>query len=149
MTKGFKIIGIATRTTNQGGQSLQDLGKLWTQFYTDDIFGKIPNKISNEIYAVYTDYQGDFTEAYTAIIGVPVSTLDETPEGLLGREFMAEHFKKFTAKGEMPNAIMSTWADIWQREEELNRKYSYDFEVYCDKPQNGAESEVEIFLSVK
>lgn len=149
MTNGFKIIGIATRTTNQGGQSLQDLGKLWAQFYTDDIFGKIPNKISNEIYAIYTDYQSDFTEAYTAIIGVPVSTLDETPESLLGREFMAEHFKKFTAKGEMPNANMNTWADIWQREEELNRKYNYDFEVYGDKSQNGADSEVEIFLSVK
>lgn len=149
MTNGFKIIGIATRTTNQGGQSLQDLRKLWAQFYTDDIFGKIPNKISNEIYAIYTDYQSDFTEAYTAIIGVPVSTLDETPEGLLGREFMAEHFKKFTAKGEMPNANMNTWADIWQREEELNRKYNYDFEVYGDKSQNGADSEVEIFLSVK
>ncbi|MCT6762008.1 GyrI-like domain-containing protein [Riemerella anatipestifer] len=86
---------------------------------------------------------------YTAIIGVPVSTLNEIPNGLVGREFEAENFQKFVAKGEMPNAVMNTWIDIWNRDEELNRKYTYDFEVYGENSQKGQDSEVEIYIATK
>lgn len=149
MTNGFKIIGISTRTTNKDNQAQHDLGRLWEQFYAENIFDKIPNKISNEILTIYTDYKSDFTEDYTTMIGVPVSTLDKIPDGLTGLEFQAENFQKFTAKGEMPNAVVNTWSDIWQRDKELNRKYSYDFEVYGERSQNGEHSEVEIFIATK
>jgi len=149
MTNGFKIIGISTRTTNKNHQDQQDLGNLWGQFYAENIFEKIPNKLSNEVIAIYTDYKSDFTEEYTTIIGVHVLTLHEIPNGLIGREFQPENFQKFTAKGEMPNAIVNTWIDIWKRDKELNRKYSYDFEVYGEKSQNGENSEVEIFIAIK
>ncbi len=52
ITNGFKIIGISTRTTNKDNQSQQDLGKLWEQFYADNIFEKIPNRISDEIFSI-------------------------------------------------------------------------------------------------
>lgn len=149
MTNGFKIIGISTRTTNKNNQAQDDLGKLWENFFSENIFDKIPNKVSNEIIAIYTDYKSDFTEDYTTIIGVPVSTLNEIPNGLIGREFQAENFEKFTAKGEMPKAVVDVWIDIWQRDKKLNRKYSYDFEVYGAKSQNGKNSEVEIFIATK
>jgi len=146
---GFKIIGISTRTTNQSNQAQQDLGELWGQFITDNVFANIPNKVSNNIIAIYTDYKSNYTEEYTTIIGVEVSTLDEIPEGLIGREFGAENFTKFTAKGEMPNAVVNTWIEIWNKDGELNRKYSYDLEVYGEKSQNGENSEVEIFIAIK
>lgn len=149
MTKGFKIIGISTRTTNKDNQSQQDLTKLWGQFYSERVLEKIPNKISDVILAIYTDYKTDFTDEYTTIIGVPVSTLDEIPTGLVGREFEADNFQQFVAKGEMPNAVANTWREIWKRENILKRKYSYDFEVYGQKSQNGANSEVEIYIGTK
>ncbi|WPV64049.1 hypothetical protein [Chitinophaga sp. LS1] len=49
---------------------------------------------------------------------------------MAGREFQPEQFQKFTAKGAMPAAVGNCWMNIWQRDAELNRKYSYDFEVY-------------------
>lgn len=149
MTNGFKIIGISTRTTNQNNQAQADLGNLWGQFFAQNIFEKIPNKLSNEVFAIYTDYKSNYTEDYTTIIGVPVSTLDEIPNGLIGREFQGENFQKFIAKGKMPNAVVDTWLAIWQKDKELNRKYTYDFEVYGEKSQNGANSEVEIFIATK
>jgi len=149
MTNGFKIIGISTRTTNKDNKAQQDLVQLWGKFYSENIFEKIPNKLSNEILTIYTDYKSDFTEDYTTIIGIPVSTLAEIPNGLVGREFQAENFQKFTAKGEMPNAVVNTWIDIWKRDKELNRKYSYDFEVYGEKSQNGENSEVDIYIATK
>jgi predicted transcriptional regulator YdeE len=110
---------------------------------------KIPNKVSDNVLSIYTDYKSDFTDEYTTIIGVPVSTLDEIPTGLIGREFSADNFQKFVAKGEMPNAVVNVWIDIWKRDKELNRKYSYDFEVYGQKSQNGEHSEVEIYIAKK
>ena len=148
MKNECKIIGIAVRTTNANGQAATDLGKLWGQFMSDTI-SKIPNTISEEIIAIYTDYESDYQGAYTAIIGKKVNSLDEIPNGMIGREFPATKFQKFIAKGEMPNAVMQTWKTIWEQDEVLNRAYQYDFEVYGAKSQNGSESEVEVFVSVK
>ena len=149
MTNGFKIIGISTRTTNKDNQSQQDLTNLWGQFYAQNIFDKIPNKVSDNVLSIYSDYKSDFTDEYTTIIGVPVSTLDEIPAELIGREFNADNFQKFVAKGEMPNAVVNVWLDIWKRDKELDRKYSYDFEVYGQKSRNGENSEVEIYIAKK
>jgi len=149
MTNGFKVIGISVRTTNKDNQALQDIGKLWGQFFAEGIPDKIPNKQSGEIYSIYTDYKSDYTEEYTTIIGVPVTTLDEIPEGLTGREFQPEQFQKFVARGAMPAAVGKAWMDIWQRDKELNRKYTYDFEVYGAKSQQGDDAEVEIFIATK
>lgn len=146
-TMGLEIIGIAVRTTNKDGQSARDIGELWGQFYSQNLLETIPNKLSNDIYSIYTDYKSDFTDEYTTIIGLQVSSLDTIPSGLLGRQFPTETFEVFTAKGEMPQAIMNTWLDIWQRDNELQRKYTYDFEFYGEKSQNGENSEVQIFIA--
>lgn len=149
MTNGFKIIGIATRTTNKDNKSQKDLEKLWGQFYAEKIVEKVSNKISNEIISIYTDYKSDYTEDYTTIIGVLVSSIDKVPNGLVAREFPSENFQKFVAKGEMPNAVVKTWIEIWKKDKELNRKYTYDFEVYGEKSQDRENSEVEIYIAVE
>ena len=149
MTNGFKLIGISVRTTNQNNKVQEDLGKLWGQFSSENINEEIPNKISNEILAIYTDYQSNDTEDYTTIIGVPVSTLTEIPNGMIGQEFQPENFKKFIAKGEIPKAVDDTWINIWEQDKNLNRKYTYDFELYGANCNKGTDSEVEIFVALK
>ena len=147
--KALKIIGIATQTSNNDGQAIEDLGKLWAQFFGDNIINKIPNAISSNIYSVYTDYETDFRGKYTTIIGLEVSTLDEIPEGLIGREFQPQIFKKYIAKGELHEAVGKTWAEIWNDDEILNRTYIYDYELYTEKAQNPADAEIEIYIGVK
>lgn len=148
MIHGFKIIGISVRTTNKNNQVKNDLERLWNLFFSENIIEKIPNKTSNEIVAIYTDYTSNYTEDYTTIIGIPVSSLDTIPDKLIGREFPAENFQKFTAKGEIPQAVVNTWIDIWSKDNQLNRKYTYDLEVYGEKSQNGINSEVDIYISI-
>ncbi|KQS35374.1 GyrI-like domain-containing protein [Pedobacter sp. Leaf194] len=147
--ENFKIIGISTETTNQNNQAASDLGKLWQQFYLEEIFNKIPNKESNDIYAVYTDYESDYTGKYTAIIGQRVSTLNIIPDGLVGREITNEKLLKYKAKGEMPQAVVAIWKEIWEDNIALYRTYNADFEVYSERSQQGADSEVEIYLGVR
>lgn len=147
--KGFNIIGISVKTTNKDNQAAQDIGKLWQRFYEENLFEKIPNKLSDDIYSIYTDYKSDFTDEYTTIIGMQVKSLENVPAGLIGRQFPSDNFEKITAIGPMPKAIVDVWTDIWKRDKELNRKYTYDFEVYGEKSRNGENSEVEIYIATK
>ena len=144
----LKIIGISVETTNQNGKAIEDLGKLWGRFYAENVIEKIPNKINEEVYAVYTDYENDYRGKYTTIIGMAVSSLDKIPDGLVGRAFEAQNFKKFIAKGDMPNAVGKTWKEIWDKDAELNRSYIYDYEVYGSQSQNGANAEVDIYIGI-
>lgn len=146
--QNFKIIGITMETTNENGQASKDLGVLWERFFSENIPDKISNKESEEIYAIYTDYESDFTGKYTAIIGQKVTTLKTIPKGCAGREFREDTYRKFTAKGAMPSAIVEIWKDIWEKDKVLQRKYTADFEVYGAKSQNGDNSEVEIYIAV-
>lgn len=143
----FKLIGISVRTTNKNNQASKDIGQLWSRFYSENIFDIIPGKLGNAVYSVYTDYENDYTGAYTTIIGVPVASLNAIPEGMTGREFKSGNYELFTAKGEMPKAVADTWMKIWDKDKELRRKYTCDFEVYGDHSQNGPESEVKIFIA--
>lgn len=147
--ENFKIIGILVETTNQNNQAATDLGQLWSRFYTEQIFNKIPNKESEEIYAVYTDYESDYTGKYTTIIGQKVSTLENIPDGMVGREIKNERLLRYVAKGEMPNAVVDIWKEIWANNIALYRTYNADFEVYGVKSQNGNESEVEIYIGIR
>ena len=58
------------------------MGKLWEQFYTQNIPNQIPHKVGLEIYSIYTDYEADYTGKYTCIIGQKVNSLDTIPDGL-------------------------------------------------------------------
>ncbi|WP_343637039.1 GyrI-like domain-containing protein [Fluviicola sp.] len=147
--KGFKIIGISTKTSNQNGEASSDIGALWGQFISENLLEKIPNQLNSEIVCVYTDYESNYTGKYNCIIGMKVSSLDDIPEGMTGREFPGGNFHSFLAKGSLPEAIVETWQDIWDQDETLNRSYTYDYEVYDYRSRLGEESEVDIYIAKK
>lgn len=146
----FHVIGISTRTTNANGQAVMDLEKLWTEYWTDKKNVIIPDQISDDIYAIYTDYESDYTGFYTTIIGVPASSLDNIPEGFVGITIETDVYKKFVSKGKMPDAVFNTWLEIWG-DEKLNKERAYraDFTIHGQKYYDGDNAEVETFLSIK
>lgn len=146
----FNIIGISTRTTNNNGQSAKDIETLWEKFWGQEIQKQIPNKIGDEIYAVYTDYETDFTGYYTTVVGLPVSSLQNIPEGFVGITIETAEYQKFVSKGKMPEAIFNTWLEIWGNKElNLKRAYKADFTIHGKKYYDGDNAEVETFISVK
>ena len=50
----FNVIGISIRTTNEDRQSGKDIPALWNKFMTEEIQGKIPNKVSGDIFCIYS-----------------------------------------------------------------------------------------------
>ena len=144
----FKIVGISLRTKNERKQAAKDIEALWETFYTNSVANKIPHRLGNDIYVVYTDYESNFKGEYTCLIGCPVKILDSIPEGLIGRKFSAQPMKHFTTKGKLPKAVGEVWERIWEKDEELNRSYTYDLEVYSEKSNSNEEAEVDIYIGV-
>jgi len=143
----FKLIGIKlnNKTTNEGGQSSIDCSNLWQKFEKENYIEKIPDRLSNEIYAVYFDYEGDYTKPFSYFIGCKVRIDTETPQGLDSILIPSEMYIKVIAKGKMPDCIANSWKDIWSIE--LNRMYTYDFEVYGERSKDWSNAEIEIFVS--
>ncbi|WP_222597273.1 GyrI-like domain-containing protein [Chitinophaga pinensis] len=80
----FHVIGISIVTTNENGQSAQDIPALWQRSFQKNISALIPNKIDDTIYSIYTDYEKDHTKPIQ-LYGCRVSTLDVIPEGMTGK----------------------------------------------------------------
>ena len=99
--EAVRIIGIAVRTTNENGQAAKDIPALWDKFMKEGILNKIPNKINNDVYSIYTDYESDYTKPYTTILGCKVSSFDGLPEGLVTKTIDVGNYAKFSTKGDL------------------------------------------------
>lgn len=148
--EAFKVIGITVRTSNSNGQAAKDIGGLWNKFMSEGIIEKIPNKIDDTIYSIYTDYEGDHTQPYTALLACKVENLNQIPEGMEGRSFESGNYAKFTAKGDLTKeAVFAAWTRIWEMDKDLDRLYTADFEIYGEKAKNPSDGEADIFVAVK
>ncbi len=144
----FNVIGISIRTTNKNGQASKEIAELWDKFMSEDILTKIPNKVDNEIYSLYTDYESDHTKPYSAILGCKAENLDTIPTGMVGKSFYGGNYVKTTAKGDlMQGLIVNEWSRIFEME--LDRTYVADFENFGEKAQNPADAEVDFYVGIK
>lgn len=146
--RSFPVIGITVRTSNAEGHAAKDIPELWAKFWASDVASKIPGKISNDIYSVYTAYEGDYTQPYTTLIGYKVENLDHIPDGLSGLLIEEGPYMKCMAKGNLlQGVVFDAWLEIWNAE--IPRAYTADFEVYGERAQNPEDAEVDIYLAVK
>lgn len=141
------IIGIECKTSNAPEAGPRAIPLHWGKFYSEDILSKIPNKGSNEIIALYCDYEGDYTKPYSFVIRSPVSSLATIPEGMVAKTLPATSYAVFNALGEYPKKLVETWGEIW--ETTFDRTYTGDFEVYGEKFTSGSPQEVEVLVAVK
>lgn len=144
----FKLIGISIRTTNENGQAAQEIAELWGKFMSENILSAIPNKVDSMVYSLYTDYEGDHTQPYTAILGCKVKTLKSIPDGMIGKSFNGGIYVKSTAKGDlMKGLVVNHWSKIFEME--WNRTYIADFEIFSERAQNPSDAEVDFYVGVK
>ena len=81
----------------------------------DNVLNRIPNKVDNTIYAIYTDYEGDHSQPYKLVIGCNVSSLDNIPEDMTVKIVPPSNYAQFTAKGDLTkDAVINTWMEIWK-----------------------------------
>lgn len=142
----FSVVGIAVRTTNKNGQSQKDIGNLWGKFMSENVAAKVQNKISDNLYCIYTDYESDYMGAYTTILGYQVSSVKNLPEELAAKTVPALTYRCYKSIGKLPDSVVNTWKHIW--ENNIERKYIADFDLYPPGALAVAVPEVETYLSV-
>lgn len=147
LQEAIHLIGIPlpAKTTNENGQSNIDIGNHWQSFEQGQYFSKIPNIQSQEVYAVYHEYEGDHMAPFSYFIGCKVSPGTEVPDGLEALKIPAGSYNQVIAKGKMPDCIGQAWQEVWQSE--IPRAFHMDYEVYGEKSRNWNDAEVDIFLS--
>jgi predicted transcriptional regulator YdeE len=143
---GFHIIGISVRTTNENNKALKDIGELFGKFMGQNIPEIIPNKISGDIYCVYTDYESDYNGPYTAIVGCKVSSLKDISSGLIGKTIPDSKYQVYKSTGKLSISLAKTWEGIWNTD--INRRYSADFDIYGEKAADFENAEVDTYVAV-
>lgn len=142
------IAGISVRTTNENNQSAIDIPALWSRFMAGDYQDKIPDKIDNTIYCLYTDYEKDHTRPYTTVLGYRVSKVDNLAEEIISKQFMAGRYEVFVAKGKMTdNIVFNEWLKIWGGD--LKRKFTTDIEIYGAAAQDVNNAEIPILIAIE
>jgi predicted transcriptional regulator YdeE len=145
----IKLIGLAlkTKTTNVNEQSGIDCGNLWQEFEKGKYAEMIPNKLTDEVFAVYHQYEGDHTKPFSYFIGCKVKEDTEVPAGLDSLTIAKGTYQKIEAKGIMPDCVINTWKEIWVSD--IPRSYKMDFEVYDERSRDWSNAEVDLYLSVQ
>ena len=143
----FQVVGISARISNEGDSVAKEVEALWERFWQEDIRNQVPHALNEDIYAVYTDYETDYTGPYTLTIGLSVASLKDIPKGFRGMTIEEDTYQKFTSRGKMPEAVLKTWFEIWGNKT-LNRAYRADFTVHGEKYFDGDQAEVETFISI-
>ena len=145
----IKLIGLALKqkTSNLNGQSHLDCTNLCHQFTDGKLAEIIPDKVSDDIFGVYFDHEGDTTKPFNYFIGCKVHSDSADCKNLQTLTIPAGNYFKIIVKGKMPDCMVDAWKNIWN--EEINRAYQIDFEVYDERSKDWNEAEVDIYLSVK
>jgi predicted transcriptional regulator YdeE len=145
----IKLIGLAlkTKTTNVNEQSGIDCGNLWQEFEKGKYAEMIPNKLTDEVLAVYHQYEGDNTKPFSYFIGCKVKDDTEVPAGLDTLTIAKGTYQKIEAKGIMPDCVINAWKEIWVSD--IPRSYKMDFEVYDERSMDWSNAEVDLYLSVQ
>jgi predicted transcriptional regulator YdeE len=129
-TAPINIVGLELRTTNQEASS--EIPALWKRFMTQGIFDRIPNKISSDVYAIYTNFEHegvDNTGVYSCVIGAAVSNLDDMPSDLIAVSLPASTYQVIPVPDNRADLVGETWQKIWQ-EDASQRTFLADFERY-------------------
>lgn len=143
------LIGLALPqpTTNANGQSQVDCGNLWKRFQTEGYRDRIPQKLDDDVLAVYYDYHGTHEHPFSYFIGCCVPQGTPAPEGMDRLTIPGGRYQKVVAQGAIPACVGEAWISIWSQD--IPRGYFVDFEVYGERAGQQEKAEVDIYLSLR
>lgn len=139
------VVGISCRASN--AEAANVIPACWQAFLLNNAPAKIPHRVAPPVmYAVYSDYEKDWTKPYTYLLGCGVTRADKVPEGMEVRNIPEQTYAVFRAKGKMPDEIVGVWAEVWSSD--LPRTYTYDFELYDKRFTRPVAKEADVYVAV-
>ncbi len=139
----IRIMGIELRTSND--EAMHTIPPHWQRFSTDDVLARIPGKLTDEVYAVYTHFENAGVNnrgIYSLIIGAPVSSSQAVPPGMSHAVLPASACAVFTVPPNRFDQVGAVWQEVWQRDD-LPKAFVADCERYR------ANGEIEILIGLR
>lgn len=131
--KALNIIGIEVRTNNDTGDAVQTIPLHWQRFFKESIIDQIPNKVSADVYAIYTRFENEGLNNngdYSFIIGAQVNNLEHIPEPFISIVIPKSNYQVFEAATGQPELIVDTWQKVWTHQFKHKRTFVADYELY-------------------
>ncbi|SDN18226.1 GyrI-like domain-containing protein [Pseudomonas azotoformans] len=129
----IRVSGLKVRTRNADEMtpSSAKIGPMWQRFFSEGLHEGIPGKLpASPVYGVYSDYESDAHGEFDVTAGVATV---EPADGFESLMIVPGRYLVFEARGQMPEAIISTWQQIWtyfQQPGAQARAFVTDFEAY-------------------
>jgi predicted transcriptional regulator YdeE len=133
--EAFTIVGLPVRTNNTEG--FQTIGAHWQRFFAEQTLAQIPERASDDIYAVYTLFEnlevlqtgGIAQLAYTLVIGAAVAREVALPPHLCAVAVPVQTYEVFPVAKGQNTLVGAAWQNIWARQD-LPRGFAADLERY-------------------
>ena len=136
-------VGVSARTNNASPDMGAVIGGLWNCFYNEGVYASVPDKANAKALGIYTEYEGDEKEDYTAMAACETSA-EPKGENYAVCRIPAGRYAKFVIHGDMVQAVAAAWQEIWQMD--LPRTFRCDFEEYQDDCMENAEIHIYVGL---
>jgi predicted transcriptional regulator YdeE len=97
----FQVVGTEVSTNNQKEAGPDGvLGKQWQQFLSQGLLRQVPDRVDDNILAVYTDYSSDANGEYTFVLGAKVRPIPNPtiPSGMVVKTVPAGKYAVFTSE---------------------------------------------------
>ena len=142
--KSKTIIGLKVRSKNEDemNSEVAKIGTLWQDFFANIMptLGETPPPL----YGVYSNYESDAHGEFDVLVGA--EEVEQTEERA-SVDLEEGNYLCFTAKGELPQAVIETWGEIWAYFSDENcketRAYKTDFEKYI------GQDETEFYIGIE
>ena len=139
------IAGLSLRTSYE--KAMTDIGPFWGRAVAADLPRTVPGATSGALIGAYTEYSSDYRGEYTLVIGVPVTSTDGLPSGLVALQIPEGRYAQYRVAEAKNEAIATTWQKIWAEWPDRDKRaYAVDYELYEPGPQGPI---VEIFVGIR
>ena len=134
----FTVLGIFAKVSNANPERI---GDCWRRFHAMGDANCVEGRLEDAGYCVYCEYEGDYTEPFTMVIGCVVPAGVSVPDGMKKVDIAAGKFAVLRAEGELPQGVFNAWGEGWATP--LDRRYQADFDWY------GVDGDVTVHVGVR
>jgi len=143
-SQALHVVGIELRTSNR--DAARTIPPHWRRFAEERIAERVPARIGDAVYAVYTHFEHagvDNDGAYSLVIGVAVPGASaQVPDGMLRVVAPASARAVFPVERGRFDLVGAAWQRVWQWNERP-KTYVADYERYR------ADGEIELLIGVQ
>lgn len=140
--QAIHVAGIELRTTNQ--EAHHSIPLHWQRFATEEVAARMPGKVGDTVYAVYTHFQDagrSNAGLYSLVLGVATDPAAPLPEGMVRAVVPASERAVFAVEAGRFDLVGSAWQGIWARTD-LHKSFIADYERY------GTDGQISIHIGI-